>query len=155
MDTLEELIVVWRALIRCDGSRGNEQKSPIHFYDVVRMMGESKIIKGNNGASADDDGCDIAEGTDYSDNGPDGHWSTEETNGADSPEGHQIAKDRSPAWVKGQSRKQPPDSPVEALTGRITTFDNVSKRLHHKWGHYTESRSMSGGLITSAGNQSS
>ena len=87
------------------------------------MMGESQIIRGVTGASADDDGFDVAEETDDSDNGPEGRWSTEESNGADSPEGYQIAKEKSPAWVKGQSRKRPAESLVEALTGRITKAD--------------------------------
>ena len=69
-DTLDELIVVWRALIRHDGSRGNEEKSPIHVDDVVRMMGESQIITGDLGARADDEGFDDAVETDDSDNGP-------------------------------------------------------------------------------------
>ena len=92
--------------------------------------------------------------TDDSDNGLDGRCSADGSDCADSPEEYQIAKDKSPAWVKGQSRKRPPESLVEALTGRITKAD-VSERLHHKRGHYTGSGSMSGGLIISAGNQSS
>ena len=50
--------VVWRALICRNGSRGNEEKSPIHVYDMVLMMGESQIIRGDLGASADDGGFD-------------------------------------------------------------------------------------------------
>ena len=73
-DTLDELIVVWRARIRRGGSRGNEEKSPIYVYDVVRMMGESQIIRGDLGVIADDDRFDVADGTDNSDNGPDERW---------------------------------------------------------------------------------
>ena len=114
-----------RALICRDGSRGNEEKSPIHVYDMVRMMGESQIIRGDSSAIADNDGFDDVVETDDSDNGPDG---------ADIPKGYQTVKDKSPTWVKGQSRKRPPDSLVEALTGRITSAD-VAERLHHKRGH--------------------
>ena len=44
--TWNGMIVGWRALIRHDGSRNNEKKSPIHVYDVVRMMEEWQIIRG-------------------------------------------------------------------------------------------------------------
>ena len=92
--------------------------------------------------------------TDDSDNGPDGRWSADDSDGVDSPEGYQTAKDRSQTWIKGQSRKRQSESLVEALTERITRADE-SERLRYERGHYTESGWKSGGLITSAGNQSS
>ena len=61
------------------------------------MMEELQIISGDLKASADDDGFDDVVATDNSDNGPDGRWSAGESDGADSPEGYQIAKDKSPA----------------------------------------------------------
>ena len=74
MGTWDGMIVVWKDLIRRYGSRGNEKRSPIHVYDVVRMMGESQIIRRDLSASADDDGFDDVVETNNSDNGPDGRW---------------------------------------------------------------------------------
>ena len=148
------MIVVWRTLIRRDGSRGYEEKSPIHVYDVVRMMGQSQNMRRDSSARDDNGKCDDVVETDDSDNGPDGRWSTGESDNADSPKGYQTAKDRSPAWVKGQSRKRPSKSLVEALTGTIARAD-VWGRFHHERGHYTGSGSKFGGLITFAENQSS
>jgi hypothetical protein len=34
------MIVAYRALLKQDGSPGNEEKAPIHIADVVKMMGE-------------------------------------------------------------------------------------------------------------------
>ena len=106
-------------------------------------------------ARVDDDGFDDGVETDDSDNRPDGRWLAGESDGADSPEKYQTAKDRFLAWVEGQSRKRQFESLVKALTGRITKADDVSEILHHERGHYTGSKSESGGLITSAENQSS
>ena len=33
------MIVAYRALLKQDGSSGNEEKSPIHIADVIEMMG--------------------------------------------------------------------------------------------------------------------
>ena len=57
--------------------------------------------------------------------------------GADSPDGFQIAKEKSPGWVKCQNRRQPPDGLVEALTGRITIANDVLERLHTTSGDTT------------------
>ena len=55
------------------------------------------------------------------DNDPNGRWSADEPDGADSPEGYQIAKDRFLEGVKGPSRKRQLKSLVAAHTERITT----------------------------------
>ena len=95
------------------------KKSPIRVYDVVRMIGESLIIRGDLSARADDDGFDNAVKIDDSDNVLDGCWSAGESDRADILEGYQIAKDKSQTWIKGQSRKRQSEILVEALTDRI------------------------------------
>ena len=60
-------------------------------------MGNSQIIRGNNGATTVNDGFDIAKGIDNSVNGPDGCCSADGSDGDNSPEGYQIAKKKSPA----------------------------------------------------------
>ena len=63
--------MVWRALVNEDGRRGNEEKSPIHVADVVRIMGNerqliedllsekrsenSKCVKASNGRGTSDE----------------------------------------------------------------------------------------------------
>ena len=36
------LIVPYRAPVRSDGEAGNEEKSPVHIADVIKMMGEKE-----------------------------------------------------------------------------------------------------------------
>ena len=104
------------------------------------------------------DGFDDVVETDNSDNRPGVYRAdvdlANESDGADRPKEYQTAKDRSPAWVKGQSRKRRSESLVETLSGKITTADR-SNRVYHERGHYTESELESGGLTKFAVNQSS
>ena len=65
-----------------------------------------QIIRTDSSLGASNNGLDDVDEINNSDNGRDGRLSADEFDGADSPEGCQIAKDRSIAWIEGQSRKR-------------------------------------------------
>ena len=59
-----------------------KEKSPVHVYDVVRVMGELQIIWRDSDSNHRFD--DVVD-TDDSDNGADGRWLANESDGAESP----------------------------------------------------------------------
>ena len=83
------MIVVWKALIYRDGTWGSEEKS--------------QIIRRNSSLGTTNDGFGDVVEIDESDIGTDGRCSGNESDGADSPERYQTAKDRNGSKARKES----------------------------------------------------